>query len=150
MDRNNINLLCNLSSSDLDSRIERCSRLINNSALLKRLPDGGEKIKKQYAQLLSARSKKQNDSEEMLEVKETNFNVEEASIAGKYRSYRVSVEKRVRDMYEGSLSEKEIQKIIEDVPSTFLLTQEETEAMEQAIVRQRRKAELEKLRKIHE
>lgn len=148
-----------MTRTDLLTHIERCQRLLANTDLARRLPDGGENLSKRlelFQDELRKRDGKQEvnekeTEEEKSKLDSTGSDEEEvrkntAVIVQKYRNYRVDVEAKVRKMYEGSLSEREIQKILEDIPPNYLLTFDETYEMEKKLIKERRKEELANLR----
>ncbi|KAG5484805.1 hypothetical protein LSCM1_06631 [Leishmania martiniquensis] len=159
----------NLSTAEIQVNLERCGRLISQSSLLQRLPDGGEGIHRRrelfskelerrravemensdehtraaYSTVTEARKR---DNEAAL-LSEASHGVTEAAreMAEKYEHQRVDVEATVRRMYEGVLSEKEIQRILRSVPPHFFLTYAETCERERRLAMEARKAELQKL-----
>lgn len=162
-----------MSTAELRVNVERCTRLIAHPALLQRLPDKGESIHHRHslftAELarrestvattgvdgttpqLSAKEQRRRDNESAMLAEATggagvSLPVDAAREMGeKYKTYRVPVEETVRRMYEGAISETELQRIIQSVPAGYFLTYEETCAMEKKLAKEARKAELQKL-----
>lgn len=149
-----------MTRTDLVAHIDRCQRLLANQDLARRLPDGGENLSKRlevFKEEIRKRDATQDQEnktdntnlKKLVEPAENNdeeFHKNTAAIVQKYSNYRVDVEAKVRKMYEGSLSEREIQKILEDIPSNYLLTFNETCEMEKNMIKERRKEELANLR----
>ncbi|AYU76899.1 hypothetical protein LdCL_110018800 [Leishmania donovani] len=158
-----------LSTAEIRLNLERCSRLLSQASLLRRLRDGGEGIRRR-SQLFAKELKRRHRVEaangdastrltpstltealkrdnEAAILSESTHNATDAAreIAQKYKDHRVDVEATVRRMYEGILSESEIQRILQSVPPRFFLTYAETCEMERQLARDARKAELQKL-----
>lgn len=158
-----------MSVAALRIHLERCTRLVAHASLLQRLPDKGESIRHRHAlftaelqkreaastvaaaaaEATSARAEQNERRREHEDAKLTEAVLSSADVARemgeKYRHDRVSVEKTVRSMYEGAISEAELQRIILSVPPGYFLTYEETCAMERKLAKEARKAELQKL-----
>lgn len=140
-------------------QLERCRRLLSNAELMLRLPDKGESLKKRMSSLIAWAEREEKDSgtftivsvdegglRDEKEKRSGGHEVDVMIIVEKYRNYRSSVEDRVRQMYEGALTEREIQRILQDIPANYLLTMPETEEMSRKLLQERRKYELENLR----
>ncbi|CAJ1019059.1 hypothetical protein Q4I30_001821 [Leishmania utingensis] len=158
-----------LSTAEIRVNLERCSRLISQPTLLARLRDGGEGIRRRselFTKELERRRTVQavnanvnthlvsptlfetlkRENEAALLTESTPQFTDIAKEMGlKYKDQRVDVEATVRRMYEGALSEAEIQRILHGVPFRFFLTYTETCEMERQLAREARKAELRKL-----
>lgn len=85
-----------------------------------------------------------NEAAQLAETVESPVDVARA-MGDKYRHQRVPVEETVRSMYEGAVSEAELQRIIQSVPAGYFLTYDETCAMEQKLAKEARREELQKL-----
>ncbi|KAG5510170.1 hypothetical protein JKF63_07067 [Porcisia hertigi] len=158
-----------MSSSEIQVNLERCSRLVTQTALLQRLHDGGEGIrhrhklfteelerrrtveaantdgKVSFVSSTSTEPRKQDNEAAFLAESAHEYADVAREVAHKYKDHRVNVEETVRRMYEGAISESEIQRILKSVPPHFFLTYAETCEMEQRSAREARKAELQKL-----
>lgn len=148
-----------ISDSELKAHIDRCNRLLEHDNLLKSLPDKGETIRLRLDLLVTECQKRKLGKVHSLPIGveerkilhphsscSKKFNEGDvASIIQKYKDYRVNIEEKVREMYEGTLSEQEIQKMLEVLPPSFLLTWEETREMEKKMIKEQRKSELSKL-----
>jgi len=162
-----------LSTAELQQHVERCARLMKHAALLDRLPDHGAGIKERHLRFteeLAARasrkaetpstetsaeegpsssSAKRANEEDALRAELSSAATRlaaQAAVMKKYEDHRVSVEANVRRMYEGTLSEREIQRVIDEVPPTFFLTYRETQEMAKESAKQARRDELQRLR----
>ncbi|KAH9599652.1 hypothetical protein LSM04_004138 [Trypanosoma melophagium] len=65
----------------------------------------------------------------------------------KYRNYRIPVEEIVRRTFGGSLSEAEIQRILDDVPPNYFLTHDETLSVQRKLLAEERLDALDMLRR---
>ncbi|EPY43798.1 hypothetical protein AGDE_00123 [Angomonas deanei] len=147
-----------LSTAELNVHVARCDRLLGQEALLSRLPDKGEKFRvrrEMYQKELARRQteeqvpptgKMENEQSKLAEEGVGHYREEAIKIGDKYKDRRVPVESTVRRMYEGVLSEQQIQKIIQEVPENFFLTRTETIEMEKENYNERRRLELARLR----
>lgn len=154
-----------LPTAELRVHIQRCERLLQHPELLERLQDKGASIKERLERFSGELSRRDasvkahanssaeklntragNDEEKLAEVKVLSQAEDQRQIAEKYKDRRVPVEEIVRRAYGGSLSEKEIQRILADVPPNFFLTYTETLAMQTAAAKEARKEELRRLR----
>lgn len=158
-----------LSTAEIRLNLERCSRLLSQASLLQRLRDGGEGIRRR-SELFTKELERRRTVEaancdasaqlapstliealkrdnEAAFLSESTHNSTDAAreIAQKYKDQRIDVEATVRRMYEGILSEGEIQRILQSVPPRFFLTYSETCEMERQLARDARKAELQNL-----
>lgn len=142
-------------------QIERCRRLLSNPQMLLRLPDKGESVKARMRFLseeLEGADKLDKNlgpsaciieeacCEDCAEEENTVEKREEEGITEKYQNYRCSIEDKIREIYEGVLTEKEMQRILDDIPANYLLTLPETQEMSKSLLHERRKYEMEKLR----
>ncbi|KAG5483953.1 hypothetical protein CUR178_06951 [Leishmania enriettii] len=158
-----------LSTAEIRVNLERCSRLVSQTSLLQRLRDGGESIRRRrelfskelerrcvvetsssdtrahLASSTSMEDRKQDNETALLAESARSFTDAAQEIAKKYKDQRIDVEATVRGMYEGVLSETEIQRILQSVPPRFFLTYAETCERERQLAVEARKAELHKL-----
>ncbi|KPI84760.1 hypothetical protein ABL78_6178 [Leptomonas seymouri] len=162
-----------MSTAELRINLERCARLIDHPSLLQRLPDHGEGIRHRHVlftkeverrEIESAKAKtttdeappttealerrrRDNETAQLAEASKMATSPADAAreIGEKYKHCRVSVEDTVRRMYEGVVSEAEVQRIVQSVPPSYFLTYEETCAMERRLAKEARRAELQKL-----
>ncbi|KAK7198897.1 hypothetical protein NESM_000856300 [Novymonas esmeraldas] len=157
-----------MSTAEVRANLERCARLVTHAALLHRLPDGGASIRHRHtlftneleqrrvtgeakaaevAAAAPAAVEERKRSNEAALLSESGSTATSAAreMAEKYRDQRVDVEATVRRMYEGAVSEGEIQRIIHSVPPHFFLTYAETCEMERQLAKEARRAELQKL-----
>ncbi|KPA77114.1 hypothetical protein ABB37_07429 [Leptomonas pyrrhocoris] len=163
-----------MSTAEVRVNLERCTRLVGHPSLLQRLPDHGNAIRHRHALFTEELARREAESanaststadvlsasptkeqrrrdNEVVQLAEatagtTTSRVDATrEIGEKYRDYRVPVEATVRRMYEGAISEAELQRILQSVPPTYFLTYEETCAMERSLAKEARKAELQKL-----
>lgn len=149
-----------LSRDETMIQLERCRRLLSNTELMLRLPDKGKSVKTRMSTLIAwaeTEGKKDIDAFTSVSADVSTLRIEEErrsdgekvevmAIVEKYKNYRSSVEDKVRQMYEGALTEKEIERILQDIPPNYLLTLPETEEMSRNLLQVRRKYELENLR----
>lgn len=152
-------------TADIRQHLHRCERLLRYPALLERLPDKGSGIRQRYEIFTTELKRretfseateptatpsgpvdKQSEAQELSMLPEDTDAAQLHAIEQKYRDYRVPVEHHVRRMYGGSISEREIQRILEDVPPTYFMTFAETRAMEKAFAQRSRAEELQRLR----
>ncbi|GET86726.1 hypothetical protein, conserved [Leishmania tarentolae] len=158
-----------LSTPEIRVNLERCTRLLSQTSLLQRLRDGGEGIRRRhelFTKELDRRHAVEVDTPDA-SARLTSFTLTEAlkrenevsilsesthdardaarEIAQKYKDQRIDVEATVRRMYEGILSEGEIQRTLRSVPPGFFLTYTETCERERQLARDARKAELQRL-----
>lgn len=149
-----------LSGSEILEHIERCRRLLSNTQVVLRLPDRGESIKNRIRSLceevdrgekgegnLTTSTLAWEDSccGERTDGRAGQEEKELERLAEKYRDYRCPIEEKIREIYEGALSEREIQRILDDIPTNYFLTLRETEEMNKRNLSERRKHELEEL-----
>ncbi|CCW63535.1 unnamed protein product [Phytomonas sp. EM1] len=85
-------------------------------------------------------------NEETMPYMDPNYATQLRIIEEKYQDVRIPVEKIVRRMYEGSLSETEIQRILKDIPPKYFLTHRETCERMRELARRAREEELQKLK----
>ncbi|ORC88479.1 putative protein kinase [Trypanosoma theileri] len=94
---------------------------------------------------------RQFDSKNILD-RNTEESYKEAvqAMTEKYRHYRIPVEAIVRRTFGGSLSETEIQRILDDVPPNYFLTHDETMSLQRKLLKEERLDALEMLRRQQE
>ncbi|KAL7702948.1 hypothetical protein N2W54_005353 [Lotmaria passim] len=159
-----------MSTAELRVNLERCIRLVGYPSLLQQLPDGGEGIRHRHSLFTEELRRRENESNyaaatsssscstasaqaqrkrdnEAVKLAEAAVPTADAAreIGEKYKDMRVSVDATVRRMYDGALSETELQRIIQSVPPGYFLTYAETCAMEKNLAKEARKEELRKL-----
>lgn len=150
-----------LSTAALHLHWQRCERLIRHPSLLRRLPDGGASIHRRHATFCSEierRAALKSDADDAQEIvqrkieheaalqRESEETVAKAKLTEKYKDTRVSVEATVRRMYEGMITESEIQRIIKEVPTNYFLTHAETVEQQKKLALANRKDDLARLR----
>ncbi|CCW68381.1 unnamed protein product [Phytomonas sp. Hart1] len=92
-----------------------------------------------------AHSPKVSNEKDMMRM-ETNYATHLRIIEEKYNDVRIPVEKIVRRMYEGSLKEAEIQRILNDMPPKYFLTHRETCERAREMAKRTREKELQRLK----
>lgn len=151
-----------MTTAEIRVHMDRCERLTARPELLSRLPDAGESIRNRldaFARELDRRTAaaKREVVTQPLEselapidaappVAQVCYMSNVAAIMDKYRDRRIPVEETVRRMYGGSISEREMQRIVSEVPPNYFLTYSETLEREREMAKQARREELEKLR----
>ncbi|EPY28813.1 hypothetical protein STCU_01608 [Strigomonas culicis] len=151
--------------AELRVHVGRCDRLLQHPALLQRLQDRGDSIRERHARFskeLARReasrqeradgqrdtedAKQRNEQEQLREAAPLSQAEDQRQLVEKYKDRRVPVEDTVRRAYGGSLSEREIQRILADVPTNYFLTYTETVEMQKTAAKEARKEELRRLR----
>lgn len=133
-----------LTIAEIQTHLERCERVLANPSLLSALPDRGERIVKRHGLLMDEKTRRAAPAADCHEPPPLNSssNADVEEIVAKYAGYRINVAQEVHRMNDGILSEREIEKLIQDVPQDFLLTSEETASMSNRLAAQQRANEV--------